>query len=342
MQTRRVEIKIEDEMNILGATQVGNIGNFIKRDLQSLHDEGWWASVMSDEEAFSSSSNCENQPIINSDAISKLSTGGYDWKFIEDIFLNDTVVEVLVENYNRGGLLVGAKEIQGFVPASHLINVPYDCDEEKRIEYYQAYLHQRIKVKVIECEQSKERVVFSERAALAGEGKRKELINSLREGVIIDGIVTNITSFGVFLDLGGMEGLIHVSELSWKRIKNPAELLSVGEIVQVQVLKINEGDGKIALSRKRLFPNPWLDFAESHATGDVINATITSIMNYGAFAQTQEGIEGLIHISSLNHLSGKKIQDTLKSGEQVQVKIHSIDVDKRRLSLILIEEKLNG
>jgi len=329
-------------MNILGATQVGNIGNLLQGDLQSMHDEGWWASVMSDEEAFSSKSNCENQPIGNSDAISKSSSGANDWKFIEDIFLNDTVVDVLVENFNRGGLLVGAKEIQGFVPASHLINIPYDCDEEKRIHYYQTYLHQRIKVKVIECEQSKERVVLSERAALAGEGKRKELIKSLREGMIIVGVVTNITNFGVFLDLGGMEGLIHVSELSWKRIKNPTEVLSVGEKIQVQVLKMNEGDGKIALSRKRLFPNPWLDFAGSHATGDVIYATITSIMNYGAFAQTEEGIEGLIHISSLNHLSGKKIQDTLKSGEQVQVKINNIDVEKRRLSLILIEEKSNG
>jgi small subunit ribosomal protein S1 len=316
-----------------------NNGSHFLENLSNYHDEGWWASVLSDEETSASSEEIDNPSLRNCEANSKTDKGTNDWKFLEESLLNDTIIDVLIENYNRGGLLVSAKGIQGFVPASHLLKMPYDCKEEDKVNYYQTYLQEHINVKVIECEPSKERVVLSERAALAGESKRIELINSLSEGEVIGGIVTNITNFGVFLDLGGIEGLIHVSELSWGRVKNPTAICSIGERLNVQVLRIDDEDGRLALSRK---PNPWLNFAISYSVGDVISATITNVLNYGAFAKTKEGIEGLIHASSIIQKTGKKIQDTVKSGDMVQVKIHQIDVEKRRLSLILVEEIQNG
>lgn len=319
-----------------------NNGGYILENFSNNHDEGWWASVLSDEDTSASSEPFDNPSLRSCKATPKPDIEANDWKYIEESLLNDAVIDVFVDNYNRGGLLVIAKGIQGFVPASHLLNMPYDCMEEDRVIYYLRYLQKHIKVKVIECEPSKGRVVLSERAALAGEGKRIELINKLKEGEVIEGIVTNITNFGVFLDLGGLEGLIHVSELSWGRVNKPSTVCGMGEKIQVQVLRIDEGDGKIALSRKRLYPNPWLTFARLYSIGDVIFATITNVLNYGAFAKTEEGIEGLIHASSIIHGTGKKIQDTVKSGDMVQVKIHQIDVEKRRLSLILVEEMQNG
>jgi small subunit ribosomal protein S1 len=319
-----------------------NNGGFILENLSNNHDEGWWASVLKDEETSVSSEPVGNSSLRNGKSTLKSDLETNNWKYIEESLLNDTVIDVLVGNYNRGGLLVTTKGIQGFVPASHLINMPYDCMEEDRVNYYVPYLQEHIKVKIIECDPTKERVVLSERAALAGEGKRKELINSLKEGEVIEGIVTNMTNFGVFLDMGGVEGLIHVSELSWGRVKIPSAICDIGEKIKVQVLKIDERDGKIALSRKRLYPNPWLSFARSYSIGDIIFATITNVLNYGAFAKTEEGIEGLIHASSIIQNTGIKIQDTVKSGDRVQVKIHQIDVEKRRLSLILVEEMQNG
>ena len=319
-----------------------NNGSLMHEDLSNNHDEGWWASVLSDEETHTHNGTVKDTRLRNSTSTSKHGIETNDWKYINESLLSDSVIDVLVEDYNRGGLLVATSGIQGFVPASHLIDMPYNCVEADRESYYQIYLQRHILVKVIECEPSKERVVLSERAALAGEGKRKALIDSLREGEVIDGVVTNMTNFGVFLDLGGLEGLIHVSELSWGRVKNPAAICNIGERIKVQVLRIDEDDGRIALSKKRLFPNPWLTFARSHTVGDIIVATITNVMNYGAFAKTEEGIEGLIHASSLIQRAGKKVQDTVKSGDMVQVKIHQIDVEKRRLSLILVEEVDNG
>lgn len=321
---------------------MGNKGSFFHQDLSNTRDEGWWASVLSDDEPQAQNETSKDGQLRNSSSLPKPGKDPNDWNYIEECLQNDRVIDVLVESCNRGGLLVGAIGIKGFVPASHLIDMPYNCIKPDRVNYYQRYLQRHINVKVIECESSNERVVLSERAALAGEGKRKKLIDSLRVDEVIEGIVTNITNFGVFLDLGGMEGLIHISELSWGRVKNPDSICSIGQRIKVQVLSIKEEDGRIALSRKRLVDNPWVNFARSHSVGDTIFATITNVLNYGAFAETEEGIEGLIHTSSLVLKAGKKIQDTVKSGDMIQVKIHQIDVEKRRLSLIIVEEAENG
>jgi len=212
-------------------------------------DEGWWASVLADEEAYAA------PPKL----LASKSTPGLisvDWKRVQDIFDNDEVLNLQVYGYNRGGILVQGEGIQGFVPVSHLVDMPCNATDEERRQILNDYVGRTLELKVIECEPTQERVVFSERAALAGKGRRRQLFNTLRPGEIVHGSVTNITDFGVFVDLGGLEGLIHVSELSWGRVQHPSSILKVDQPVDALVLTISEESGRVALSLKRMQANP--------------------------------------------------------------------------------------
>jgi small subunit ribosomal protein S1 len=242
-----------------------------------------------------------------------------------------------VYGYNRGGLLVHTDDIQGFVPVSHLVELPATLGDEERIQTLCSYVGRTLCLKVIECNPALERVVFSERAAQAGEGCRRELFRSLQPGKVISGKVTNVTDFGVFIDLGGVEGLVHVSELSWGRVSHPGEILKVGQNVQTVVLQVSEENSRVALSLKRLSKNPWDEVFKRYRPGDVVEAEITSIVRFGVFARMEEGIEGLIHISSIELPEQKaNISSFLSPGQKVQVKILHIDIERRRLGLDLV------
>lgn len=296
-------------------------------------DEGWWNAVLSDEEATIADSvelNCS--PCTGSEA------GKINWDCAKRIFEQDQVVLLKVTGYNRGGLLVEGQGIQGFIPVSHLVDLPPDLPEDKKHEFLSKYEEKSLYVKIIEFEPATQRLVFSERAAQAGEGKRKELFEQLKPGVCVCGVVTNITDFGVFVDLGGVEGLVHVSELSWGRVEKPSSLFTIGQQVKVMVLSINDGNSRIALSIKRLTPNPWDRVLTSYHPGDVISANVTTITRFGIFAKLREGIEGLIHVSSIPELNGSHDLESLYSiGQEVKVKILHIDIDRRRLGLGLVE-----
>lgn len=305
-----------------------------------LHDEGWWASVLSDhQDQLKVTQPGQKTPQAKNVVAQPKTDVANDWEYITRALQNDVVLNVKVDNCNKGGLLVSTEKIQGFVPASHLIDLPSDCPEERRNQYYQNYIHKLIKVKVIECDPDKQRVVLSERASLAGDGKRNNILKSLKQDDIVEGKVTNITDFGVFLDLGGVEGLIHISELSWGRVNDLKQFVCVGETIKAVVLQVGKIDGRIALSRKRLFPNPWEDFEKCHSIGEIIAVRITKVINYGIFAQTHEGIEGLIHISTINCHPNTSSLKMLSPGDEVFVKIQQIDAMKRRLSLILCEDQ---
>jgi small subunit ribosomal protein S1 len=237
-------------------------------------------------------------------------------------------------------LLVQTEGIQGFVPVSHLVDMPVESSEEEKQTRLAAYVGRSLYLKIIECEVSNERVVLSERAAQAGEGKRKELFETLKSGVIACGVITNITDFGAFVDLGGVEGLVHVSEISWGRVENPADLLQVGQQVKVIVLQVNEVTSRIALSMKQLSPNPWEELLNTYKPGDIVQAELTSIMRFGIFARLDEGVEGLIHISSLpvDKRDGN-ISSFFSPGQRVLVKILHMDADRRRLGLGLVTEE---
>ncbi len=301
---------------------------------QQGQDEGWWASVLADEYKEMPVESGAVQPAPQPPAS---SSGNTNWERAQDLFTRDEVVRLEVYGFNHGGLLVQGEQIKGFVPVSHLIDMACSLEVDERRRALGAYVSRTLALKIIECEPGAERIVLSERAALAGEGRRRELFSSLHEGEIVFGTVTNITDFGVFADLGGLEGLIHVSELSWGRVQHPRDVLRVGEEVRALVLAVSEDNGRVALSLKRLCPNPWETMLEKHAPGDVVGATITKIVRFGAFARLDEGVEGLIHISAIPYVENiRHPLDMLKVGEQVQVRILHIDGERRRLGLGLI------
>ena len=304
-------------------------------------DEGWWSAVLADEvdqqDQDQESPVHESAQVIPASPMVVLNTGEVDWPRIQEVYDRDEVIVLVVQSYNRGGLLVQGPGVQGFVPISHLVDMPGGITEEERFQKLTAYVNRSLHLKVIECEPSQARVVFSERAALAGEGRRKQLFQSLKPNNIVQGVVTNVTDFGAFVDLGGVEGLIHVSELSWGRVQHPRVILQVGQKVQALVLQVNEENSRVALSLKRLLPNPWEMLAKRYKPGDVIAATITDILRFGAFARLEEGVEGLIHISSISLSPDQKDLDTiLRPGQIVQVRILHIDVERRRLGLGLV------
>ncbi len=204
-----------------------------------------------------------------------------------------------VTGNNRGGLLVEGEGLYGFVPFSHLIEMAGRNDMPDREKILGTYVGQSLRLKVIECVPEDGRIVLSERAALAEPGKRSELFHSLHSGERVQGTVTNITDFGVFIDLGGVEGLIHISELSWGRVVHPNQIVQIGQLLDVQVLDLSSERCRVALSLKRLQPNPWEKVATDFSVGQVLPATITSILSYGAFAKLDLGVEGLIHASEM-------------------------------------------
>lgn len=295
-------------------------------------DEGWWASVLADEEGYASS-----QKENGAKPGGQSSLASVDWERVRDIYDQDEIVSLKVQGYNRGGLLVEGDGLQGFVPVSHLVEMPNGISEEERRAIMSGYMARTLKLKVIECEPEQERIVFSERAALAGEGRRKVLFRALKPGDCVDGAVTNVTEFGVFVDLGGLEGLIHVSELSWGRVQHPADILQVGQQIQALVLHVSEENSRVALSLKRLTSNPWETIPERYKPGDLVSVTITGIARFGAFARLEEGVEGLIHISSMPLGPGQSdISRYLAPGQQVKARILQVEAEKRRLGLSLV------
>lgn len=256
-----------------------------------------------------------------------------DWAYVMEVYKQDQIVTLTVTNYNRGGLLVEAERLEGFVPYSHLIDMTCQNDQE-RDHFLSEYVGRDLRLKIIECVPDEGRIIFSERAARADAGRRTELFSSLQIGDVATGEVTNVTDFGVFVDLGGVEGLIHISELSWGRVIHPSHILQLRQKVEVQVLDILPERCRIALSLKRLKPNPWENVARSYAPNDIVAATVTSVASFGIFARLEEGLEGLVHVSEME-LQGASIKDSFSEGQQIRVRILQINAQQQRLGLSL-------
>jgi small subunit ribosomal protein S1 len=296
-------------------------------------DEDWWAALLAEEEKTSPLAGTPPQTETPHQA-------KVDWEQARKIYDSDETIMLEVVDYNRGGLLVESDELQGFVPISHLVNIesdPGDQTDEEREQTLSSFLATSLNLKVIECDPARGRVVLSERAALFEPGRRMQLLENLHPGERISGSVTNVTDFGVFVDLGGLEGLIHVSELSWGRVRHPTEVLNVGEDIQVHVISIDQDRQRVALSLKRLHPNPWETAEIRYHSGQEVEAVITSVMPFGAFARLEEGLDGLIHVSEMS-LGDElvKPQEVVVEGQQVQVRVLHVDSEKQRLGLSLI------
>ncbi len=307
--------------------------------------ESWWESILTDEEVenHSFSSRYPSIPIEEKPTPTEIEdeTQTVDWDFVTELFELDKAITLEVTGYNRGGLLVSGENIQGFVPVSHIVDMPGNIDEDEQETMLEGYLTQSLCLKVIECDPGRGRIVFSERAALSEQGSRTSLLKELQPGSCVEGTVTNVTDFGVFVDLGGVEGLVHVSELSWGRVHHPKNVVKVGQKVKVYVIGIDRDRARVALSLKRLCDNPWETAEMRYAAGQIAEATITSVVPFGAFARLEEGLDGLIHISEFA-TSSNGDDDPLtqiEEGQIVEVRILHVDASHQRLGLSL---KLNS
>ncbi|NOH04261.1 MAG: S1 RNA-binding domain-containing protein [Chloroflexi bacterium] len=299
-------------------------------------DDGWWASVLAEESRFSQPAPryAESKPEVRQEAKPESAEKKpvVDWTQVKDLYMSDGIIDLTVTGHNRGGLLVEGEGIHGFVPFSHLVDLSGRVEAIDRNHDLAPYVGRKLRLKVIECVPEDGRVVFSERAAQSEPGRRAELFHSLHAGQKAKGMVTNITDFGVFVDLGGVEGLIHISEISWGRVSHPAQLVSLGSTIDVQVLDLAPERCRVALSIKRLQSNPWLNAETDFPIGSVKPATITSVLSYGAFARLDGyGVEGLIHVSEIPQAEGKPLKEFLHEGDAIQVKVLHLDAPHQRM-----------
>ncbi len=299
-------------------------------------DDGWWEAVLAEEGRYVS--HPTGRPPNRSDSKSEVKgeeshKPAPDWSEVKNLYLHDQIVSLKVTGCNRGGLLVEGNSLFGFVPFSHLVEMAGQEETGDREGLLKTYVGRSLQLKVIECVPEDGRIVFSERAALAEPGKRAELFHSLRAGQHVKGTVTNITDFGVFVDRGGVEGLIHISELSWGRVIHPGQIVKMSQPLEVEVLDLSPERCRVALSLKRLFPNPWEKIDSDLAVGQVLQATITGLLSYGAFARLELGVEGLIHASEMPLAPDQAVKDFLHEGQVVQVRILHVDAAHQRMGL---------
>jgi small subunit ribosomal protein S1 len=228
----------------------------------------------------------------------------------------------------KGGLIVNAYGLEGFVPISHLA-------EEGKLVNPSKFVNQEIEVKLLEKDRRKRRLIFSRRLLLEEElaRKKKEFFENLEEGDVLEGVVTSITSFGAFVDLGPVEGLVHISELSWSKNVKPRDVVKKGSKVKVKVLHIDPEQEKISLSIKQTEPDPWEVIGESVKPGDKIHGRITNTVDFGAFVEIKPGVEGLIHISDISWGHIDHPREVLKKGQDIEVQVLDIDLDQKRISL---------
>ena len=262
------------------------------------------------------------------------------WARTREMFENEELVYVSVVGFNQGGALVKGREVTGFIPSSHLLCLPAGVRPKEKRRLLAGLINKRLSVRVIEWDPANDRIVLSERAARSEDGSRKRLLDTLQIGDRVTGVVTNVTSFGVFIDLGGLEGLVHVSELSWGRVADPADLVKPGATIELMVMEVFKEKSRVALSIKRLYPNPWEEIALKLKPGDVVPAGITRISRFGVFARLDEfGIEGLIHHTTLDAMGLPGNYDDLFQVDQpIKVTILQLDPQKRRLGLGLIRK----
>ena len=257
------------------------------------------------------------------------------WHAAQALRQADESIQLTVTGYNKGGLLVMWHNLQGFVPASQLVDFPQFHLESERMKALRQWHNKQITLKIIEIDPAQNRLIFSERAALIEASQRTNLFNRIEPGQVLEGAITNLTNFGAFVDLGGVEGLIHISELSWSRVTHPSAIVKPGQPITVKVLNVNRRDERIALSLKRLKQNPWQTVNEQYKPGQLVEGVVSNVVSFGAFVQIEDELEGLIHISELAEGSFLHPRDVVRKGDKVTARVLYVDGDAKRLALSL-------
>lgn len=257
------------------------------------------------------------------------------WQQALEALRQGRILHLKVSGANRGGLLVDWNGLQGFIPASHLAGMSLPQDPRDRTAHLESRVGDWITVQVIEVDREQNRLVFSEQVARSEPSPLTTIWRTLQPGSICQGTVTNLTSFGAFVDLGGVEGLIHISEMSWDRVRHPGDLLRPGQQVQMYVLGVNPEEKRIALSLKRLRPDPWLGVSTRYQVGEIVEGIVTNVVNFGAFVRIEEGLEGLIHVSELAEGNFLHPRNVVREGDRVRVRVVRVDPARHQLGLSL-------
>jgi small subunit ribosomal protein S1 len=267
----------------------------------------------------------------------RLARLNQDWIEAEALLASGQIFEGEVIGYNKGGVIVPYGRIRGFVPISHLSDVTPGMGERRRQQRLARLRGEMIGVKIIEVDRQRHRLVMSQREAHKEweEKKRGELMETLQPGDVRSGRVSGMRDFGAFVDLGGADGLVHISELSWHRIDHPREVVKLGDEVEVYVLGVDQESGRISLSRKKLLPNPWDTVASRYNQNQLIEGKVTRILDYGAFAEIEPGVEGLLHVSQLSRNPVEDPRAVVQEGEVHLLRIVSIDQKRQRIGLSL-------
>lgn len=322
-------------------------------------DDGYWASLFNTEDAFSReaeqeppdislpfdfveapsptiSENGQQSPEASKPAVDPRPAAETNpWELAQRCMDEDQVLELRVVGHNKGGLLVIWNDIQGFVPASQLVDFPHFHIPRERHQTLAEWNDRVLRVKVIEVNPLSSRLIFSERATLVAADEREDLLKGVRQGDRLNGTITNLTDFGAFVDLGGVEGLVHISEISWSRVVHPSVLLHQGQQVDVAVLSVDQKAGRVALSIKRLRPDPWATAEARYRPGQRVPGIISNITTYGAFVVLEEELEGLVHISELAEGVFMHPRDVVSTGDRVVARVLSVDARNKRIALSL-------
>ncbi|GIL15998.1 MAG: hypothetical protein BroJett039_11710 [Chloroflexota bacterium] len=257
------------------------------------------------------------------------------WDLALTSYAQGCILELPVVGYNRGGLLIDLGDARGFVPSSQLSNLARRATELERLQEMAQYVGKTLRLQVIELDRAQNRLILSERIAKPVVSRSEQLLNSIQPGQELSGTIRNVTDFGAFVDLGGVEGLIHVSEMSWQRVSHPRDVCAAGAQVRVYVIDVQREQRRVGLSLKRLMPDPWALAGEHYKPGDTVNVVITNIVSFGAFARLPEGIEGLIHTSELAEGSFLHPNNVVREGDTVRVRVMNIDPTRQRIGLTL-------
>lgn len=260
-----------------------------------------------------------------------------DWLVAQQMMESNEMFEAEVSGHNAGGLEVIFGKLRGFVPASHISSLPRDMSPEDRKARLAAFVGQKIPVKVVEVDRKRRRLIMSERAARRRWQRehRKQLLDDIQVGEVRTGIVRSLSDFGAFVDLGGADGLIHISEMAWFPIAHPSEVLRVGQEVEVKVLRIDKSRERVGLSLKRVQPDPWSNIESLYHVNELVEAVVTRVTEFGAFVRLRSGVEGLLHVSEMADIRPDHPQSLVSPGDLLLLRVLRLEPERRRIGLSL-------
>ncbi|MCA9876091.1 MAG: S1 RNA-binding domain-containing protein [Anaerolineales bacterium] len=257
------------------------------------------------------------------------------WDLAQQAYDDESLLDLTVSGYNKGGLLVQWHGLPGFVPASQLIDFPQFHVASQRAQVLKDAVNKTLTLRIIEVNPRSNRLILSERAAQVEAEQRQTILESIDVGDVLTGKVTNLTDFGAFVDLGGVEGLIHISELSWSRVPHPSKIVHPDQELEVLVLGVDQENERVALSLKQLHPDPWVTAETRYQPGQLVEGVVSNIVNYGAFVLLEPELEGLVHISELAEGSFLHPRNVVDIGDRVTARVLQVDGRAKRLALSL-------